>query len=88
MTVYKAIKPEAEAAAQLAFDLLQGKKPSAGLVNDKVNNGTKDVPSVLLKPVAVTKDNIKSTIVKDKFWSPSQICAGRFKSDCTQAGIA
>src|SRR4051812_27788510 len=35
MTVYKAIKPEAEGAAQLAVALLQGKQPPAGLVNDK-----------------------------------------------------
>src|ERR1044071_3048733 len=33
MTVYKAIKPEAEAAAQLAFDLLQGKEPTGGVIN-------------------------------------------------------
>ena len=35
----------------------------------KVNNGTKDVPSVLLTPVAVTKDNIKTTVVADGFWT-------------------
>ena len=51
MTVYKAIKPEAEAAAQLAVDLLNGKAVAGDMVNGAtVNNGKKDVPSVLLDP--------------------------------------
>jgi D-xylose transport system substrate-binding protein len=87
MTVYKAIKPEAEAAAQLAVNLLQGKKPSGGVVNGKTNNGQIDVPSVLLKPVAVTKDNINDTIIKDGFWKASQICAGQYAAACKSAGI-
>src|SRR3954449_9789389 len=44
MTVYKAIKPEAEAAAQLAVNLLQGKKPEAATVNGKTDNGKMEVP--------------------------------------------
>jgi D-xylose transport system substrate-binding protein len=87
MTVYKAIKPEAGAAAELAVDLANGKQPRAGLVNDKVNNGKKDVPSVLLKPVAVTKDNVVNTVVKDQFLKPSEICTGQFASACKAAGI-
>jgi D-xylose transport system substrate-binding protein len=87
MTVYKAIKPEAEAAAQLAYNLLQGKQPENGVVNGKTNNGQADIPSVLLKPVAVTKENINDTIIKDGFWKASQICTGQYKSACTAAGI-
>jgi D-xylose transport system substrate-binding protein len=87
MTVYKAIKPEAEAAATLAVNLLQGTKPAAGVVNGKTNNGTIDVPSVLLKPVAVTKDNVKDTIIADGFWKPSQICVGQYAAACKSAGI-
>jgi D-xylose transport system substrate-binding protein len=87
MTVYKAIKPEAQAAAELAVALVQGKQPPSGLVNDKVDNGQEQVPSVLLKPVAVTKDNVNDTIVKDGFWKPSQICTGKYASACKQAGI-
>jgi D-xylose transport system substrate-binding protein len=86
MTVYKAIKPEAEGAAQLAVDLVNG-KTSSEAAKDKVNNGQKDVPSVLLEPVAVTKDNIKDTIVADGFLKPAQICTGSAASACTQAGI-
>jgi D-xylose transport system substrate-binding protein len=87
MTVYKAIKPEAESAAKLAVALAKGEDPPAGLVNDKVNNGKKDVPSVLLQPVSVTKDNINDTIVKDGFWTAAQICTAPYKSACAAAGI-
>jgi D-xylose transport system substrate-binding protein len=87
MTVYKAIIPEAEAAAELAVALVNGKEPPSGLVNDKIDNGMEEVPSVLLKPVPVTKDQIKDTIVKDKFWSVDEICAGKYAAACKEAGI-
>jgi D-xylose transport system substrate-binding protein len=87
MTVYKAIKAEAEAAAQLAFDVSQGKTPDSATVNGKTNNGQADIPSVLLKPVSVTVDNIQDTIIKDGFWKASQICTGRFAAGCKTAGI-
>jgi D-xylose transport system substrate-binding protein len=87
MTVYKAIKPEAEAAAELAVALLRGEEPPSGMVNGQIPNGMKDVPSVLLEPVAVTKDNINDTIVKDEFWPVDEICAGKYASACEEAGI-
>jgi D-xylose transport system substrate-binding protein len=87
MTVYKAIKPEAEAAAELAVALVRGEEPPAGLVNDQVPNGMKDVPSVLLEPVAVTKENIQDTIVKDEFYPVDEICSGQYASGCKEAGI-
>jgi D-xylose transport system substrate-binding protein len=88
MTVYKAIKPEAEAAAQLAFDLLSGKTPDASTVNGKTDNGSGQIPSVLLQPVAVTKDNVKDTIIADGFWTAAQLCTAQYKADCTAAGIS
>ena len=87
MTVYKAIKPEAEAAARLAVALANGQPAPSGLVTGNVNNGREDVPSVLLKPVAVTRDNVADTVVKDGFLKPSDICTGRFASACQSAGI-
>jgi D-xylose transport system substrate-binding protein len=87
MTVYKAIKPEAEAAAELAVALLRGEEPPAGLVNGEVDNGMKQVPSVLLEPVAVTKENIQDTIVADEFYSVDEICSGRYAAPCREAGI-
>jgi D-xylose transport system substrate-binding protein len=87
MTVYKAIKPEAEAAAQLAVALGRGEQAPGGLVNGETDNGKKPVPSVLLTPIAVTVDNINDTIVKDQFWPVSEICAGKYKAACDKAGI-
>jgi D-xylose transport system substrate-binding protein len=87
MTVYKAIKAEAEAAATLAFALASGKTPDATTVNGKVNNGSVDVPSVLLVPVAVTKDNVASTVIADGFWTAAQICTADYAAACTAAGI-
>jgi D-xylose transport system substrate-binding protein len=87
MTVYKAIKPEAEAAAELAVALGRGEQPRSGVINGETDNGKKKVPSVLLTPVAVTVDKINDTIVKDQFWPVADICAGKFKADCDKAGI-
>ncbi len=88
MTVYKAIKPEAEAAAQLAYDLLTNTQvPSSMTQNKTINNGKADVPSVLLTPVAVTKSNIKDTVVADNFWTIQQICTAAYASACQTAGL-
>jgi D-xylose transport system substrate-binding protein len=89
MTVYKAIKPEAEQAAELAVALINGDRAKAdSLATAKVDNGQKQVSSILLEPVAVTKDNIKDTIIKDNFHPASQICSGEAASACTAAGIS
>ena len=87
MTVYKAIKTEAQDAAKIAVALARGDKVPAGLVNQQVKNGSKTVPSVILTPVAVTKSNVKSTIVKDGFWTTSQICTSRYAAACHAAGL-
>jgi D-xylose transport system substrate-binding protein len=87
MTVYKAIKKEADAAAQLAIALSKGTQPPAGLVNGKVNDTVRDVPSVLLTPVSVTKDNIKDTVLADGFVKRDELCAGKFAKACQEAGI-
>lgn len=92
MTVYKAIQPEAEKTAELACGLFKGEKPTA---DAKVNNGTIDVPSVLLTPIAVTAagggttKSVAETIVKDKFYGPdtaAKICKG-FEPACQTANI-
>src|SRR5215212_9966926 len=76
MTVYKALKAEAEKAAEFAVALAKGEKPSGA--DAQTDNGSGKVPSVLLTPVAVMADNIQDTIIKDKFWSVSEICTGKY----------
>jgi D-xylose transport system substrate-binding protein len=87
MTVYKAIKAEADAASKLAISLAKGEEPEAGLVNGKSDDGSRQVPSVLLTPVAVTKDNIKDTVLADDFVKRDELCAGKFADACEKAGI-
>jgi len=87
MTIYKAIKPEADAAAQMAIAAATGGQLT-GLTTTKVNNGTVDVPAVLLNPVAVTKDNVKSTVIADGFYTAAQICTPAYQAACTAAGIS
>jgi D-xylose transport system substrate-binding protein len=86
MTVYKAIKPEAEIAAAMAVAAATG-KPYDGKTTSE-NNGDVDVKSVLLEPVAVTKDNIADTILADKFYSAEDICSGAYAKECKAAGIS
>ena len=88
MTVYKAVKPEAQDAARMAVALATGKPLPANLVNQHTNNGEKSIPSVILTPVAVTKANVASTVVKDGYWTPAQICTATFASACKSAGIS
>jgi D-xylose transport system substrate-binding protein len=87
MTIYLAIKKQAESSAELAVALARGQQPRAGLVNAKTDNGAGQIDTVLLAPIAVKKDNIKDTIIKDDFLKPSEICTPRFASACQEAGI-
>jgi D-xylose transport system substrate-binding protein len=65
MTVYKPIKVIAEKAAELAVAVAKN-EPVKGDIR-KVNNGKKDVDSILLKPIQVDKSNLDATIIKDGF---------------------
>jgi D-xylose transport system substrate-binding protein len=85
MTVYKAIKKETDASAKLAISLINGEKPAD--VTGSVNNENKDVPAILLEPVAVTKDNIKDYIGEPDFPKKEDICAGKVASKCSSAGL-
>jgi D-xylose transport system substrate-binding protein len=87
MTVYKAIKAEADAAAKLAIALSKGEKPPASLVNGETDDGARKVPSALLKPITVTKKNIADTVIKDGFLKREEICTGKVASVCEEAGV-
>jgi D-xylose transport system substrate-binding protein len=86
-TIYLAIKQQAETSAQLAVAAAQGKMDPDGLADDKVDNGAKQVDSVLLDPIAVTKDNIQDTVIKDGFLTVDEICTGKYADACKDAGI-
>jgi D-xylose transport system substrate-binding protein len=87
MTVYKAIKKEADAASQLAIALIKGDDASSiasATVKDTVLN--KDVPSALEKPQAIFKDSVKD-VIADGFWKATDICTGSYAALCTAAGV-
>jgi D-xylose transport system substrate-binding protein len=83
-TVYKALKLEAETAAELAVRVLRGQAVDAKGVAD---NGVKKVPAIVLQPVAVTKANIGETVLKDGFWKREQICTAPYDDACKAAGL-
>jgi D-xylose transport system substrate-binding protein len=64
MTVYKPVTKQAVRAAEEAVHLARGENPHAVAT---ISNGKLKVPAILLKPVLVTKDNIKTTVVQDGF---------------------
>jgi D-xylose transport system substrate-binding protein len=86
-TVYKAFKPEAEAAATLAVDLAQGKSISSLATTTQTSGSGNKVPSQLLVPVSVTKANIKDTVIKDGLYTVAQICTADYAAACKAAGL-
>lgn len=88
MTIYKAIPPQAAIAAEFAIALGNDEELPQDKVTEEVNNGKTDVPSAILEPVAVTKDNIKDTVIKDGFVEASELCTGPYAAACKEAGIS
>jgi D-xylose transport system substrate-binding protein len=85
MTVYKAIKREADAAADLAIKLYKGEQVTAPDEVKDPESGD-DVKSFLEKPQAIFKEDI-NIVIKDGFVEKKAVCAGRYKALCTEAGI-
>ena len=77
MTVYKPIINEAMRAAEEAVHLARSEKTDAV---GTISNGKVKVPAILMTPVLVTKDNIKTTVVKDGFQTLKSINQGLSKN--------
>jgi len=71
MTVYKPLKLIATTAAELAVNMAKN-KPSR--FTSKINNGKKEVDTILLTPIALTKANV-DLLVKDGYFTQAQIGA-------------
>ena len=85
MTVYKAVKQEADGASALAIALSKGEKPT---LSDTVKDTqtSRDVPTQLLKPVAIYFDNVKD-VVADGYTTAAAICTADLAAACTRAGV-
>lgn len=85
MTVYKAVRKEADAAARLAIDLAKGRGGQTDtIVHDPVGN--RDVPAVLEAPISIFKDNVKQ-VIDDGYVTATQLCTGPYASMCAKEGI-
>ena len=71
-TVFKDTRELAKVTVSMVDALLSGKQPQ---INDTktYNNGTKVVPSYLLKPVSVDKTNWKAALIDTGYYKESQI---------------
>ena len=87
MTVYQPLIQIAETAAELAVPIAQGKQPPGDVAPEEVDNGAKQVPSALLDTIAIQKDNIETTVVKDGFLEVADICSGAYAKACKEAGL-
>ncbi|WP_277587506.1 D-xylose ABC transporter substrate-binding protein [Psychrobacillus antarcticus] len=70
MTVYKPIQMLTQKVAEIAVAMAKGEIVSA---NRQVNNGKKEVPSLLLPPIAVNIDNLESTVIQDGFHAAEEV---------------
>jgi len=70
MSIYKPVKALARRAAEVAVALATGKPVIA---KAELNNGKREVPTILLDVVTVTKENVDSTVVKDGFHTREEI---------------
>ncbi|WP_433662111.1 sugar ABC transporter substrate-binding protein [Nocardia sp. CA-128927] len=85
LTVYKAIKKEAEAAAELAIALTKGQQGQAnGTVKDP--EAKTDVPSVLLEPKPIYVQQVKD-VVADGYVTKAELCTGEIAKLCADNGI-
>ncbi|MEV6594528.1 sugar ABC transporter substrate-binding protein [Streptomyces acidicola] len=87
MSVYKSYPQEADVAAEMAVALAKGEKLDS-IAKDKVSSDSaKDVPSVLVPVVSLTKENINDTVIKDGIYTAAEICTAKYKSACDEAGV-
>jgi D-xylose transport system substrate-binding protein len=70
MTIYKPLKVLATKAAENAVALAKGKPLIATAT---VNNGKIDVPSIFNPVYTVTKENLRSTVIKDGFHTEAEV---------------
>jgi D-xylose transport system substrate-binding protein len=70
MTIFKDTRELGKTAIDLAIKLAKGEKIQT---NGKVDNGKIEVPSVLLEPKIVTKDNLKEVLVDSGYLSEEDL---------------
>ncbi|HEX3221274.1 MAG TPA: substrate-binding domain-containing protein [Nocardioides sp.] len=89
MTVFKNVKLEANAAAQLAIALIAGKDPAAAGMTltkfDDPESPSHNIQALLLPAQVITQANVND-VVKAGALTTAQICKG-IESDCANIGL-
>lgn len=86
MTVYKAVKKEADALAAVAIALAKGEEPeTTGTVQDATGN--REVQAILEVPQAIFRENVKD-VVDDGYVTAAELCTGDYAAACTELGIS
>jgi D-xylose transport system substrate-binding protein len=86
MTVYKSATQEAGALAEVAIALANGDEAEVtGTTVDSSDDS--EVPSILLEPQAITKDNV-GDVIDDGGQKAEDVCTGDFAKLCEDAGIS
>ncbi|WP_305886716.1 multiple monosaccharide ABC transporter substrate-binding protein [Actinoallomurus rhizosphaericola] len=71
-TVYKDTRQLAAVTVKMADTVLKGGKPEVNNTKD-YNNGVKVVPSMLLQPVLIFKDNVQKNLVDTGYYTQQQL---------------
>lgn len=85
MTAYKPIQAEARKAAEIAFEIVSGRRPKAPAT---LNNEAGDQPAFFVPTEAVTRETIKGTVLKDGYLTVNALCAAAYTEACRSAGIS
>jgi D-xylose transport system substrate-binding protein len=86
MTIQKSANGQAKALADTAITMVKGgKADTTGTVKD--DTGKRDVPAILLDPVAIDKSNVKAVIDAGDL-KAADLCTGSYAKLCADAGIS
>ena len=89
MTVFKAIKLQADATAKLAAFVAAGNTAGADEYAGQTTidpTSKREIKSVLLDPEVVTKENVK-TVVDDGYVTAADLCTADLAAVCEELGI-
>ncbi|CAL9592958.1 substrate-binding domain-containing protein [Streptomyces sp. enrichment culture] len=87
MSVYKPYVPETSAAAEFAVALARGEKLDKVATSTTDSESQKDVPTKIVTPLPLVKDDIKKYVGKSGFFTAKEICTAKFEKACDEAGI-
>jgi D-xylose transport system substrate-binding protein len=86
MTVYKSATEEANALAETAIALASGEDAeTTGTTKD--SDSGREVPSVLLEPKSITKENV-GDVIEDGGQKLEDVCTAEFQAACAEAGLS